>query len=229
VGLVAAPAQELRRSPTVVDHSALLAVGAIALGMAVTPGPNVIYLVARSVEDGRRAGLICLGGVGLGYCLHLAAAVLGLAAVLLAAPEVYALFKLIGAAYLAWLAWKALRPATAVYLARHREKASTSPTRLFTMGLVTNVLNPKPPIMYAALIPQFVTVGAGNLLGQAVILGGTHIAVSLLTHVGLVSTAPMVAAFLGRKPAWLRLHRYATGALLAGFALELAVGTAGGA
>ncbi|MDT5039070.1 MAG: hypothetical protein QOE51_55 [Actinoplanes sp.] len=227
-----------------IEPSGLLAVAFISLGMAVTPGPNVVYLISRTLADGRRAGLICLCGIGLGYCVHLIAAVLGLAAAFLAVPEFYSIFKFAGAAYLVWLAWKAIRPggslsfATTVpelYNGRHRTEPDgnavqckippVSTAKLFTMGLITNLLNPKPLIMYASLIPQFMNVRAGNLVGQAAILGTTHIVVSLLTHVGLVLTAGPVAVFLSQKPSWLRAHRYATGVVLAAFAVELAVGT----
>ena len=92
-----------------VDPSALLAVAVIALGMAVTPGPNVLYLVSRTVEEGRRSGFIAVGGVSVGYLLHLTAAVVGLSAALTAAPRLYLMVQLVGAGYLAWLAWLAWR------------------------------------------------------------------------------------------------------------------------
>jgi threonine/homoserine/homoserine lactone efflux protein len=215
-----------------VDSSALLAVAVIAFGMAVTPGPNVIYLMARSVEEGRRSGLLALGGVSIGYLLHLTAAVLGLSAVLTAVPQLYSALQLAGAAYLAWLAWRALRgrrtsgsaagPPPATIAGR-----SSSPVRLMLMGALTNVLNPKAPLMYVSLIPQFIDLEAGHLAGQAAILGGTHIVVSLAAHVCLVCGAGSFAAFLQRRPSWLRTQRYATALLLGVFAAELLVSGVG--
>ncbi len=211
-----------------VDPSALLAVAVIALGMAVLPGPNVIYLVSRTVEEGRRSGLIALGGVGIGYLLHLTATVLGLSAALAAAPELYFALHLVGAAYLAWLAWRALR-ASGISSAAARQQSTTvrtrptSPIRLILMGTLTNVLNPKAPLMYLSLIPQFINLEKGGVAAQAAVLGGTHIVVSLAAHVCLLCGAGGFAAFLERKPSWLRAQRYATAALLGVFAAELVV------
>jgi threonine/homoserine/homoserine lactone efflux protein len=211
-----------------VDTSSLLAVAVIALGMAVTPGPNVIYLVSRTVEEGRRSGLIALGGVGLGYLLHLTAAVLGLATLLIAVPALYSGLQIVGAAYLGWLAWRALRTrATSVVPAGRRASGSSSPVRLMLLGTLTNVLNPKAPLMYASLIPQFINLERGHLATQAAVLGGTHIAVSLAAHVGLVCGAGSFAAFMQRRPSWLRAQRYATAAVLGVFAAELAVSAVG--
>jgi threonine/homoserine/homoserine lactone efflux protein len=214
-----------------VDPSTILAVAVIALGMAVTPGPNVIYLLSRSVEEGRRSGLVALGGVGIGYLLHLTATVLGLSAALTVVPGLYPALQLAGAAYLVWLAWSAVRksgPSPAAVRAQGTTaKSRSSWLRLLLMGTLTNVLNPKAPLMYVSLLPQFIHLERGHVAAQAALLGGTHVAVSLATHVGLVFGAGSVAAFLARRPSWLRAQRYTTAALLFAFAAELAVSAAG--
>ena len=215
-----------------VDPSALLAVAVIALGMAVTPGPNVLYLVSRTVEEGRRSGFIALGGVSVGYLLHLTAAVVGLSAALTAAPRLYLMVQLVGAGYLAWLAWRALRargPSQAAARQAVAERPPSSRVRLVLMGTLTNVLNPKAPLMYASLIPQFIDLERGHVPVQAAILGGTHITVSLAAHVGLVCGAGRFTEFLERRPSWLRVQRYATAAMLFAFAAELAVSVVGSA
>jgi threonine/homoserine/homoserine lactone efflux protein len=94
-----------------ITYESLLGVTAVALGMVLTPGPNMMYLVSRSITQGRRAGLISLGGVALGFLVYLTLATLGLSAFFAAVPELYLVIKLAGAAYLAWLAWQAVRPA----------------------------------------------------------------------------------------------------------------------
>ena len=93
-----------------VSTGALLGITLVALGLVLTPGPNMVYLVSRSVAQGRRAGLISLLGVAAGFGVYLVAAVAGLAAVFVLVPTLYAVVKLAGAGYLLWLAWRTLRP-----------------------------------------------------------------------------------------------------------------------
>ena len=97
-------------SPGMVEMSSILGVAAIALGMVLTPGPNMMYLLSRSVTQGRRAGLISLAGVAVGFLVYPTAATFGLSALFAAVPELYLTVKFAGAAYLLWLAWQALRP-----------------------------------------------------------------------------------------------------------------------
>jgi threonine/homoserine/homoserine lactone efflux protein len=205
----------------VITYGAVLGVAAVALGMVLTPGPNMMYLVSRSISQGRRAGLVSLTGVAVGFTAYLTAATFGLAAVFAAVPVLYAAVKLAGAGYLAWLAWKVLRPGGVAVFAPV-QLPRDSDRRLFTMGLVTNLLNPKAAIMYASLIPQFLDVHAGHLVLQGFLLGGTQIAVSMAVNTAIVLAAGTIAAFLARRPAWLRLQRYVTGTALGAIAVKLA-------
>lgn len=193
----------------------------MALGMVLTPGPNMMYLVSRSITQGRRAGLVSLGGVAVGFLVYLTAAALGLSAVFAAVPELYAAVKVAGAAYLGWLAWKALKPGgTSVFAPAPVEP--DSPRRLFTMGLLTNLLNPKAAIMYAALIPQFIDVRAGHLLVQSFTLGGVQILISMIVNTALILAAGAIAHFLARRPTWLKIQRYVMGTVLGLLAVKLA-------
>ncbi len=204
-----------------IGTQAVLGVSAVALGMVLTPGPNMMYLVSRSITQGRRAGMISLAGVAVGFLCYLSAASLGLSAVFLAVPGVYAAVKLAGAGYLAWLAWRALRPG-GVSVFAPQPLAVDSPRRLFTMGVVTNLLNPKIAVMYLSLIPQFVDVRAGHVVVQGFALGGVQVAVSLAVNLVLVLAAAAIAAFLGRRPAWLRVQRALMGTVLGVLAVKLA-------
>lgn len=204
-----------------IGTQAVLGVSAVALGMVLTPGPNMMYLVSRSITQGRRAGMISLAGVAVGFLCYLSAASLGLSAVFLAVPGVYAAVKLAGAGYLAWLAWRALRPG-GVSVFAPQPLAVDSPRRLFTMGVVTNLLNPKIAVMYLSLIPQFVDVRAGHVVVQGFALGGVQVAVSLAVNLVLVLAAGAIAAFLGRRPAWLRVQRALMGTVLGVLAVKLA-------
>ncbi|MET8693515.1 LysE family translocator [Streptomyces bauhiniae] len=209
-----------------IEPSAALGVTVVALGMVLTPGPNMIYLVSRSITQGRRAGLISLGGVALGFVAYLLAANLGLSVLFLAVPELYVAVKLAGAGYLAYLAWSALRPG-GVSVFAPREVPPDSPRRLFTMGLMTNLLNPKIAIMYVSLIPQFVDLDRGHVLAQGLLLGSCQIAVSVAVNLAIVLAAGTIAMFLSRRPSWLKVQRYAMGTVLGALAVTLAVDTSG--
>ena len=204
-----------------IGTNALLGVSAVALGMVLTPGPNMMYLVSRSITQGRRAGLLSLAGVAVGFLAYLSAANLGLSVVFLAVPELYAAVKLAGAGYLVWLAWKALRPGGASVFTP-QALTPDPPRRLFTMGLLTNLLNPKIAVMYLSLIPQFIRPGAGSALVQGFTLGGVQIAVSLAVNLGIVLAAGSIAAFLADRPGWLRAQRYLMGTVLGLLAVKLA-------
>jgi threonine/homoserine/homoserine lactone efflux protein len=207
--------------PTVVTWSSLAGVAAIALGMVLTPGPNMLYLVSRSITQGRKAGLVSLAGVALGFLCYLSAATLGISAVFMAVPALYTTIKLAGAAYLAWLAWQALRPrGTSAFDVR--EVPADSTRRLFVMGLTTNLLNPKIAVMYLALIPQFVDIDAGSVWLQSLTLGTVQIVIALLVNAAIVMAAGTIAAFLATRPVWLRVQRYLMGSVLGFIAVRLA-------
>ncbi|MEV0586583.1 LysE family translocator [Nonomuraea sp. NPDC050310] len=189
--------------------------------MVLTPGPNMIYLISRSITQGRRAGLISLTGVFLGFTLYLAATCLGLTAIFTLVPAAYTALKLGGAAYLLWLAWKTLRPGGAsAFEPQALEVASNR--RLFSMGLLTCLLNPKIAILYLSLLPQFVDPAAGNVLGQSLALGSVQIVVATTVNGLIAISAGALAAFLAARPAWLRIQRYVTGSVLGGMAILMA-------
>src|SRR5579864_8501066 len=122
--------------------SSLLAFALVSLGMVLTPGPNMIYLISRSITQGPAAGVVSLGGVALGFVFYMLCAAFGITALVLAVPYAYDALRLTGAAYLLWLAWQALRPG-----GRSPFEVKTlpvdGPRKLFAMGLLTNLLTPK--------------------------------------------------------------------------------------
>jgi threonine/homoserine/homoserine lactone efflux protein len=199
----------------------LLAFSAVALGMVLTPGPNMTYLVSRSICQGRAAGLVSLGGVALGFLTYMLLAAFGITALLFAIPYAYDALRLCGAAYLAWMAWNALRPGGRSPF-EVRELAPDSPRRLFAMGLLTNLLNPKIAALYLSLLPQFVDRDASDVMSQTLALGATQIAISVSVNALIVVTAGSVAAFLTGRPLWARLQRWLMGGVLAGLALRMA-------
>ncbi len=201
--------------------TAVLGVAAAALGMVLTPGPNMMYLVSRTVAQGRRAGMISLMGVAAGFGVYLMAAAAGITAVFAVVPGLYLAVKLAGAAYLLWLAWQAIRPG-GVSVFAPADLPHDPARRLFTMGLATNLLNPKIAIMYMALIPQFVDPDRGALWLQSLSLGAVQITVALIIDALIVLGAAGLAGFLTARPLWLRTQRYLMGTVLGTIAVLLA-------
>ncbi len=199
----------------------LLAFAAIALGMVLTPGPNMVYLISRAISQGRVAGLISLGGVALGFVFYMLCAAFGITAIVMAVPYAYDMLRFAGALYLLYLAWQALRPGGRSPF-QVRKLPKDSPRRLFAMGFLTNLLNPKIAVMYLSLLPQFIQPGHGSVLAQSLVLGTTQIAISTSVNAVIAVTAGSVAATLASRPGWLKAQRWLMGTVLAGLALHLA-------
>jgi threonine/homoserine/homoserine lactone efflux protein len=123
-------------------QTALIGMALVALGMVLIPGPNMMYLVSRSVSQGYRAGLFSLIGTGTGFVIYMVMANVGMAEVFLIVPWLYIGLKLCGAGYLLYLSWRTLRPG-GVALFEERTPPRDSRAKLFRMGLMTNLLNPK--------------------------------------------------------------------------------------
>lgn len=205
-----------------IQQSAVLGVVSVALGMVLSPGPNMMYLVSRSTSQGRLAGIISLAGVAAGFLVYLVGANLGLAVLFAAFPELLTAIRIAGAAYLLWLAWKTLKPG-GVSVFAVGQVPQDSPRRLFMMGLMTNLLNPKIAILYISIIPQFIDLDQGDVLLQGIILGCIQIAVALLVNLSIVLTASGIAGFLSARPSWLRTQRLTMGSVLAVLAVTLAI------
>ena len=137
----------------------LIAFALVSLGMVLTPGPNMIYLISRSISQGRVAGLISLGGVALGFVFYMLCAAFGITALVFAVPYAYDALRFAGAAYLLWLAWQAVRPGGQSPF-QVRQLPVDGPKKLFAMGFVTNLLNPKIAMLYLSLLPQFIDPAA---------------------------------------------------------------------
>jgi threonine/homoserine/homoserine lactone efflux protein len=204
--------------------SALLGFALVALGMVLTPGPNMIYLISRSITQGRIAGLISLGGVALGFVAYMLCAAFGITALLFAVPYAYDTLRLAGAGYLLWLAWQAVRPNGRSPF-QVKALPIDSPRKLFAMGFVTNLLNPKIAMLYLALLPQFIDPAQGSILMQSVVFGAIQIAISVSVNALIAVGAGSIAAFLGARPVWLKVQRWLMGTVLAGLALRMAFET----
>jgi threonine/homoserine/homoserine lactone efflux protein len=204
-----------------VPISDLLLFAGAALLMVLTPGPNMIYLISRSICQGRKAGMISLLGVIAGFLVHMFAAAIGITALFLAIPLAYEALKWLGAAYLLYLAWQAVKPdARSPFEAR--QLPEDPPSKLFLMGFVTNALNPKIAVFYLSIFPQFVSPEHGSMFLQSIMLGLTQIAVSSVVNTAIALSAGGLAGWFVRNPRWLAAQRYFMGTVLAGLAVRLA-------
>lgn len=191
---------------------------AASLVLALTPGPNWLYLVSRTVAQGRGAGLASWCGTTAGLVIHVLLAASGLSALLALVPAAYQAIRLAGAAYLLWMAWDLMRapPAGA-------SSASVQPLPVRVMlrqAWLTSVLNPKVAVFYAAFLPQFIDAG-GNVLAQTLTLGAINVAMVATADVILILVAARVAAALGVGGRAL-FGRRALGTVFAGLAAWLA-------
>src|SRR5262252_3493992 len=187
--------------------ASLLGFALLSLGIVLTPGPNMIYVISRSLTQGPAAGIVSLGGVALGFVFYMLCAAFGITALLFAVPYAYDALRFAGAAYLLWLAWQAMKPGGRSPF-QVKKLAVDSPRKLFAMGLVTNLLNPKIAMLYLALLPQFIDPAAGSVLLQSIVLGTIQTTISVSVNATIALSAGSIALFLSTRPSWLMIQRY---------------------
>lgn len=194
------------------SHSALALFVSASIVFLVIPGPAVFYVVGRSIGQGRAAGLVSVLGIHLGTLIHVAAAAVGLSALLASSAAAFAVVKYMGAAYLIYLGVQKLRNEESLDVSG--EAHGIKLRRTFAQGVVVNLLNPKTALFFLAFLPQFVDPARGNVVGQILFLG------ILLTAMGLTSdtlwalSAGTVAHLLRGNPRWMRTQRYVSGGML---------------
>jgi threonine/homoserine/homoserine lactone efflux protein len=175
--------------------TSLLLFAAASIALLVVPGPSVLYIVTRSVSQGRRAGLISVLGVHVGSVVHVTAAALGLSALLASSATAFAVVKYLGAGYLIWLGIQKLRHRGAVPL---DEVPPVGRGWLFTQGVVVNVLNPKTAIFFLAFLPQFVNPERGPVAVQIIVLGICFIALGVVSDGGYALLAGSISGHIRR-------------------------------
>jgi threonine/homoserine/homoserine lactone efflux protein len=184
--------------------------------LLLIPGPAVLYIVTRSVDQGRAAGLASVCGVHVGTLLHVAAAALGLSALLVSSATAYDTVRWLGAAYLVWLGVRRL-------LARDEDVAAAAAGpdarrpglgRIFAQGVVVNVLNPKTALFFFAFLPQFVDTSRGSVPFQVVVLGAAFVLLGLLSDGAYALLASTGAGWLRRRPRVARASRLVSGGVL---------------
>ena len=202
--------------------TATLAVFAVAaVTLLLIPGPAVLYIVGRSVGQGRAAGLASVCGIHVGSLLHVAAAALGLSALLVSSALAYDTVRYLGAAYLVWLGVQRLlaRDEDAGPAGAARERLG----RILAQGVVVNVLNPKTALFFFALLPQFVDPAAGSVPLQVAVLGATFVGLGLVTDSAYALLAATGAGLLRRRRRVARASRLVSGGVLVGLGVTTAL------
>ena len=201
---------------------ALFAVAALTL--LVIPGPAVLYIVTRSVDQGRAAGLASVCGVHVGTLVHVAAAALGLSALLVSSATAYHAVRWLGAAYLIWLGIRRLlandedaRPEM------DRRPHRLGLGRIFAQGVVVNLLNPKTALFFLAFLPQFVDVSRGSVPFQVVVFGVAFVLLGLASDSAYALLASTGAGWLRRRPRVARTSRLVSGGVLISLGLTTAL------
>ena len=191
--------------------------------LLVTPGPAVLYIVARSVDQGRAAGLVSVLGIHLGTIVHITAAAVGLSALLVSSALAFAIVKYLGAAYLIWIGIRTL-------MAKDPDpEAPVVPAeplhRIFRDGFLVNLFNPKTAIFFLAFLPQFVDPARGALHWQILILGLTFMGLGIISDGIFALVAGAAGDFLRRNRHFLRFQRWFAGTAFIGLGVTAALAT----
>ncbi|HEY8609658.1 MAG TPA: LysE family translocator [Roseomonas sp.] len=208
------------------DLSQLALYFAAALLLAVTPGPGIFYVAARTLAGGRAEGVASSFGTGLGGMVHVLAGSLGVSALVLTSAELFTLLKLIGAAYLIWIGFRTFQAA--------RRDASTAregglaappvgPQRAFREGVLVEALNPKTAAFFLAFVPQFVDPTAGQVALQFVVLGFVSVALNTLADIVVAFAASGIREGAAARPTLIRRLREGSGGAMIALGVGLAL------
>lgn len=203
------------------DTSSLTVFILAALALLLVPGPAVLYIIARSVDQGRTAGLVSVVGVGLGSMVHVAAAALGLSALLVQSAVAFRTVKYLGAAYLVYLGVRRLLGKDDVT----PESGSTDRPmqRVFVQGIWVNILNPKTALFFFAFLPQFVNVDGASVGLQILFLGTLLVTMGIITDGAYALAAGTLAGWLKERPRVIAAQRYFAGGIFISLGLAAAL------
>jgi threonine/homoserine/homoserine lactone efflux protein len=192
-----------------------------SLALIVAPGPDSLYVLARGIGQGRRAGAISALGTSTGLLVHTTAAALGLAVLLQTSIVAYTIIKVVGAAYLIYLGIKTFLTRQSVLVTPTASKPSWR--RMYLQGMLTNVLNPKVALFFVAFLPQFVDQHSGAVALHMLLLGVLFAAMGLSYLLLVAGLSGSLGQFLHRRPAWANRLRWLTGSVMIGLGLRLAL------
>ena len=202
------------------DVSALAMPFFASLALVVVPGPAVLYIITRSVDQGRTAGFASAAGIATGGLVHVAGAALGLSAIIASSSIAFSALKCIGAAYLIFLGIRTLLTKPGPLTAANRSPRTMR--SLFSQGVVVQALNPKVALFFLAFLPQFVDPSRGSVLSQTLVLGAMFIILGLCSDSVYAFIAGGAGDWLRRQPAFASVQRYVAGAVFIGLGLTTA-------
>ena len=194
--------------------------------LVISPGPNMIYLISRTITQGRKAGLTSLAGVICGFLFHIVMVSFGLTAVLFAVPYAYVVLKTLGTVYLLYLAYQAIKPNSKNIFEVDQNISIDRPRKLFTVGFLTNVLNPKVAVFYLSFFPQFIKPQYGSIFTQSLELGVIQVFVSFSINFIIVLTAAKAARFFAKNPTWIKVQKWFMASVLGFLAIKMALSKA---
>jgi threonine/homoserine/homoserine lactone efflux protein len=191
-----------------------------ALGLVFVPGPAVLFVLTRSVDQGRRAGAISALGIGAADLVHTTAAALGLSALLLASALAFSVVKYLGAAYLIYLGVRTLLRREA---GQHTDRTEPQPPlRMFFQGLLVEIFNPKAALFFFAFLPQFVDPAIGPVALQVLLFGSLFVVLGLCSLGIYIFLAGTIAKWLSRSSRFRQIRRYITGSIYIGLGVTAA-------
>lgn len=189
--------------------------------IAITPGPDMTLFVGRALSEGRAAGFACMIGAMTGIVIHTALVALGLSALIVASPQAFFVLKLVGALYLVWLAYQAIRHGSAFSPGTGETRAKRSFFANWATGLGINLLNPKIILFFMTFLPQFVSASDPDAPAKLFFLGALFIPLSLPITVPMVIAADSFSALLKRSPRVTRVIDYVFAGVFSAFALRI--------
>ncbi len=192
-----------------------------ALALLLMPGPAVLYIVARTIDQGRTAGLVSVLGIGLGSMVHVTAAALGLSQLLVSSATAYTVVKYVGAAYLVYLGVRRIVAGDPIL--ESTASSERSMPRVFTQGVWVNILNPKTALFFFAFLPQFVSVDRGSVAAQIFLLGTMFVAMGIVSDSLYALVAGSLGDWLRRRPAVMQVQRYFAGTVFIGLGIATAL------
>jgi len=207
------------------DTSSLILFMIAAWVLLVTPGPAVIYIVARSIDQGRLAGIVSVLGIGVGTLFHVAAAALGVSAILVSSALAFNIVKYLGAAYLIYLGLQKFFGSDAI--ARPEALEPQKLTQIFYQGVVVNLLNPKTALFFFAFLPQFVDVSRGSVALQVLLLGAILVVMGIVSDGAYAVLAGTAGNWLRENLNFLRAQRYFAGTVFIALGLTTALAGSG--
>ena len=205
--------------------STLLLFALAALVLLLTPGPAVLYIVTRSLSQGPRAGLVSGLGIAVANLVHIAAATLGVSALLLASAVLVSALKYLGAAYLIYLGIRKILDREAVEEAAAFRRQPLA--KIFSQGILVNLLNPKPALFFLAFLPQFIDLSRGSAAAQTLMLGLVFVALAVVTDSLYALLAGTLGNWLLGRGRFLRAQGYVTGGVYIGLGLVAALSGSG--